>query len=233
MLLEVVSLARDVRRDFHAVRQTNAADLPKGRVRLLRRGRVDANADAALLRAGLERRRSGLHAGRRAAVTNELIYRRHRSVLAEAGAGRTSTGPWAAGEAHFTYGTSLCQERWHGSLDGAALQPPLHRCLLPPHHRDTRGGPRGAGAASQRFLGRAPRGGQRLRNRRGHPGRAQLSGAGGLRGRRRRLVREGVDGHAQVRERRAPAGHRRRCARPRTVGTAALGRREGLREANR
>ena len=51
VLLEVVTLARDVGRDFHAVGQANAADLAERRVRLLRRRRVDANADATLLRA--------------------------------------------------------------------------------------------------------------------------------------------------------------------------------------
>src|SRR5204862_436820 len=36
VLLEVVTLARNVRRHFHAVREANAADLPESRVRLLR-----------------------------------------------------------------------------------------------------------------------------------------------------------------------------------------------------
>ena len=37
MLLEAVTLARDVGRDFDAVRQAHAGDLAKRRVRLLRR----------------------------------------------------------------------------------------------------------------------------------------------------------------------------------------------------
>src|SRR3954468_9638727 len=39
VLLEVVALARDVGRDFHAVRKPDAGDLAKRRVRLLRRCR--------------------------------------------------------------------------------------------------------------------------------------------------------------------------------------------------
>src|SRR5690606_13581550 len=54
VLLEVVALARDVRGDFHAVRQTDTANLPERRVRLLRCRRVDADADSALLRTALE-----------------------------------------------------------------------------------------------------------------------------------------------------------------------------------
>src|SRR4051795_12322344 len=48
VLLQVVTLARDVGRDLHAVRQPDARDLPQRGVRLLRRRRVDACADAAL-----------------------------------------------------------------------------------------------------------------------------------------------------------------------------------------
>src|SRR6266496_5724696 len=50
VLLEVVTLARNVGADFHPVRQTHAGDLTQRRIRLLRRGRVDAGAHAALLR---------------------------------------------------------------------------------------------------------------------------------------------------------------------------------------
>src|SRR5919199_2933093 len=50
VLLQVVALARDVDRDLHLVRQPDARDLPKRRVRLLRRGRVHARADPATLR---------------------------------------------------------------------------------------------------------------------------------------------------------------------------------------
>src|SRR5947209_1141164 len=49
VLLEVVALARDVARDLHAVGQPHAGDLAQRRVRLLRRGGVDADADAAAL----------------------------------------------------------------------------------------------------------------------------------------------------------------------------------------
>src|SRR3954465_3785849 len=52
VLLQVVALARDVGGDLHAVGQTHAGDLAKRRVRLLRRGRVDARADTTPLRSG-------------------------------------------------------------------------------------------------------------------------------------------------------------------------------------
>src|SRR3954465_4962260 len=52
VLLEVVALARDVRRDLHAIREPHARDLAQRRVRLLRGGRVDAGADAPALRRG-------------------------------------------------------------------------------------------------------------------------------------------------------------------------------------
>src|SRR3954451_3808024 len=86
VLLEVVALAWDVGGDLHAVGQAHAGDLPKRRVRLLRRRRVDARADPTPLRsgeallaalAGLEARRSDLALGLDTALTDELIDRRH------------------------------------------------------------------------------------------------------------------------------------------------------------
>src|SRR5690606_7500199 len=50
VLLEVVTLARDVRGDLVLVRQPNARDLAQRGVRLLRRRRVDARAHTTLLR---------------------------------------------------------------------------------------------------------------------------------------------------------------------------------------
>src|SRR5262245_55950170 len=44
VLLEVVTLTRDVRGGFDAVREAHAGDLAERRVRLLRRGRVHARA---------------------------------------------------------------------------------------------------------------------------------------------------------------------------------------------
>src|SRR5215208_7460431 len=51
-LLKVVALARDVGGDLHAVREPDTRHLAQRRVRLLRRGRVDARAHAAPLRSG-------------------------------------------------------------------------------------------------------------------------------------------------------------------------------------
>src|SRR5688572_5172330 len=54
VLLQVVSLTRDVRRDLDAAGQAHAADLAQGGVRLLRGGGVDAGADTASLGRTLE-----------------------------------------------------------------------------------------------------------------------------------------------------------------------------------
>src|SRR5829696_4006429 len=82
VLLKVVALARDVGRDLHAVGEPDARDLAQRRVRLLRRGGVDAGADPTALRrgnallaalAGLEARRRDLLLGLGAALAYELI----------------------------------------------------------------------------------------------------------------------------------------------------------------
>src|SRR5687767_7272451 len=54
VLLEVMSLARDVTNHFEAVGEADLGDLAERRVRLLRRRGVDARAHATLLRALLE-----------------------------------------------------------------------------------------------------------------------------------------------------------------------------------
>ena len=59
VLLEVVALTGDVRRDLDAGGETNAGHLAQRGVRLLGRVRVHTRADAAPLRCALERR-SGL-----------------------------------------------------------------------------------------------------------------------------------------------------------------------------
>ena len=53
VLLEVVSLARDIARYFNAVGKTYSGDLSEGGIRLLRRSCLDCCADTALLRSGL------------------------------------------------------------------------------------------------------------------------------------------------------------------------------------
>src|ERR1700742_795062 len=53
VLLQVVALARDVGRDLDRAGDPHTCDLAQRRVRLLRRGRVDAGADATALRGGL------------------------------------------------------------------------------------------------------------------------------------------------------------------------------------
>ena len=73
MFLQVVALARDVGGDLGAVGELDARDLAKGRVRLLRGGRVDAGANPALLGIGLQCRRLGLDDLRRPALADQLL----------------------------------------------------------------------------------------------------------------------------------------------------------------
>src|SRR5260221_723434 len=54
VLLQVMAFAGDVARHLEPVGETDAGDLAQRRVRLLRRRRIDAGADAALLRARLQ-----------------------------------------------------------------------------------------------------------------------------------------------------------------------------------
>src|SRR5262250_360853 len=79
VLLEVVPDARDVRRHLEPVRQPHARDFPESGVRLLRRGRVHADAHTPLLRTPLHRGRLRLPPYRLATVMDELIDSRHVS----------------------------------------------------------------------------------------------------------------------------------------------------------
>src|SRR3954463_12119498 len=126
VLLQVVTLARDVARDLHAVGEPHAGDLPQSRVRLLGRGRVNARADAAALRgrehllaalARLETRRRELLLGLLAALANELIDARHAAQDASS-ARAARTGPdlvsisaqiRPSGRARERRGPSLCR----------------------------------------------------------------------------------------------------------------------------
>ena len=56
MLLKVVTLARNVTRNFDSVRKTNSGNLTKCGIRLLRRRSLNRRAYAALLRRGRIRR---------------------------------------------------------------------------------------------------------------------------------------------------------------------------------
>src|SRR5829696_383391 len=94
VLLEVVSLARDVGGDLHPVGQPHARDLAQGGVRLLGRGRVHASAHAPALRRGdaplaplarLEAGRRDLPLGARSALADELVDARHPAAHASNG----------------------------------------------------------------------------------------------------------------------------------------------------
>src|SRR5579863_1758822 len=79
VLLQIVSLAGDVADHLKAVGQTNLGDFAQRRIRLLRRRRIDAGADAALLRARAEV--AGLLAVglRSPRLADQLTDRRHRN----------------------------------------------------------------------------------------------------------------------------------------------------------
>src|SRR5437763_1855299 len=78
VLLQVVADPRDVRVHLGPARQPHARDFPKRRVRLLRRHREHARADTPPLRRALQRGRLRLRPLRLAAVTDQLLDRRHR-----------------------------------------------------------------------------------------------------------------------------------------------------------
>src|SRR5687768_17395683 len=99
VLLQVMPLARDVRRHFHTIGKANTGDLAQCRIGLLRRHGLDLGADAALLggigprpeTTGIptqrivgepQRGRLGLLLDALAALTNQLIDRRHELLLA-------------------------------------------------------------------------------------------------------------------------------------------------------
>src|SRR3954453_24105026 len=77
VLLEVMTLTRDVADHLEAIGQAHLGDLAQRRVRLLRRRGVDARAHAALLRALLHRRHLVAVYRRLSRLANELIYRWH------------------------------------------------------------------------------------------------------------------------------------------------------------
>src|SRR3954469_11534711 len=94
VLLQVVALAGDVRRDLHAVGEPDAGDLAQSRVRLLRRHGVDARAHAPALgrghlglaaATGLQAGRGELAAGGLATLADELGGRGHAACKGSSG----------------------------------------------------------------------------------------------------------------------------------------------------
>src|SRR5207237_769538 len=80
VLLQVVAFAGAVGDDLALVGQANLGNLAKRRVRLLRSRRIDAGADAALLRILLHRRDLGFGLLRFAALADQLVDRRHEAL---------------------------------------------------------------------------------------------------------------------------------------------------------
>src|SRR5215469_3015449 len=81
VLLQVMADAGNIGGHFNSVGEPHARDFAQRRVRLLGSLRVHACADAALLRARLQRRARRLVARARPAITNQLIKRRHSCSL--------------------------------------------------------------------------------------------------------------------------------------------------------
>src|SRR5579872_321328 len=78
VLLQIVALAGNVAGDLETIGQADAGDLAQRRVRLLRRRRIDARADPALLRTLLHRRDLVARQLRLPRLVDQLVYRRHR-----------------------------------------------------------------------------------------------------------------------------------------------------------
>src|SRR5580692_2936593 len=76
-----MSNAGNVCRHFHPVGQSHARHFAQSRIWLLRRLSIHANANAALLRAGLKRRTRSLVARGLPAFANQLVKRRQPEPL--------------------------------------------------------------------------------------------------------------------------------------------------------
>ena len=81
VFLKVVTLTRDVNRDFLAVAQANPSDFSQGRVRLFRGHRTNDEANALFLRASLEHWALGGLALNNAVATNQLVNGWHTNSL--------------------------------------------------------------------------------------------------------------------------------------------------------
>src|SRR3954469_4481755 len=81
VLLQMVALAGDVAGHLEPVGQPHARHLAQRRVRLLRSRRIDARADAPLLRALLHRRNLVARRYRLTRIIDQLVDRRHSSPI--------------------------------------------------------------------------------------------------------------------------------------------------------
>jgi hypothetical protein len=81
VLLKVVAFTWDVADDFKAICETYFSNFTHRRVRLLRRGCIDACTNAALLRVTLEVKRFGAFDFRLPGLPDELLDRWHRALF--------------------------------------------------------------------------------------------------------------------------------------------------------
>ena len=81
VLLEVVTLTRDVGIDLFRIRETYTRDLTHSGVRLLGSRGIDSQAYATLLRASIQRTRFRLHFDNLASFANQLLNCWHKLLL--------------------------------------------------------------------------------------------------------------------------------------------------------
>src|SRR5687768_6004992 len=115
VLLEIVAFAGDVADHLALVGQADLGDLAKRRVRLLRRGRVDAGADAALLRVLLHRGNLALRLLRLPTLADQLVDRRHEAF--------TSSSYFAACEKRKSPGGLTAPQAFGACSNVQALRP--------------------------------------------------------------------------------------------------------------
>src|SRR5215469_12404239 len=149
VLLEVVPDARDVGRDFDLAREPDPSHLPQGGVRLLGRGRIDAGAHPAALRAAVQRRSLGLGYLVLPALADELLDRGQRvSIFLLLGLLLLSTCPAPRGLGGRRPGFPGRDQPARTDWGGLSLRPPrsgvspLSRRTGPRDAARTRGGSR-------------------------------------------------------------------------------------------
>src|SRR6478609_3632886 len=81
VLLQIVALTRNVTNDLEPIGKTHLCDLAERRIRLLRRGRIDAGTNAPLLRRLLQRGHGVAPFFRRPRLADQLVDGRHLTSI--------------------------------------------------------------------------------------------------------------------------------------------------------